>query len=274
MPNEAQTRPPVQRRRIVPCPNPWSSPDPGASGVGSADHGFGPGTGTPPPAGVRPNCIRGGQGRPRKRKHYAPKARPLGAGVRGQSPRMPAGIVTLADSRHPEYRRALPRSVARFIDRAAEWHWFTTHTFSRDLSPDKALRYYEVWMARLSASLPNTQRRQLRRRKSDGPGPGGGDAPELDARTRRRGKPSYVVAIEWTRGGRVHLHSVISEDRLVASRRTRWARRWESLGPVCGMARIELPRGRASDYLAKEIGKGGVFCCGGPFARAFRQRRE
>jgi hypothetical protein len=129
---------------------------------------------------------------------------------------------------------------ARWIDRATEWVWFTTHTFLYDVSPEVALALYDRWLARLAEAC---------RQKSRCP-------PELQA----------ACAIEWTHARRVHLHSVIAGRGLGRLRMLRWQHRWEDLDRLCGMARVFSAKDRASAYLAKYCGKGGVVVVRGRFA--------
>jgi hypothetical protein len=238
----------------------------------------------------------------RQRRRRKKSAWRIGPGVRGQSPRFSVAIENVADAHHEVYRVKLPREVARYID-SLRWDWFTTHTLIRNVRPDVAVRTFEVWIARLSEACANSRRRQsvtsgpLVVDMASGQEPRTGQvrgSPAVqhssqpshaatDARVREpqgqskvaRGRSvligtgllRWVLAAEWTKAQRVHLHAVISGDGLDRLPRRRWGTRWESLGLSCGMARIFAQRGRASEYLAKEIGKGGVFVMGGPFAR-------
>jgi len=128
----------------------------------------------------------------------------------------------------------------RWIDSAAAWDWFTTHTFREDVFPDRALRLFDRWLARLAEAIREKSR----------------CSPELQS----------ACAVEWTCRGRVHLHAVVSGRRLSDHRRLRWQHRWEGLDRVCGMARVFPAKGRASAYLAKYCGKGGIVVVRGRFA--------
>lgn len=118
------------------------------------------------------------------------------------------------------------------------WDWFATFTFKDDVSPDVALRLLDRWLGRLREALTDSA------------------APMLQC----------VVAIEWTCRGRVHLHAVCRAPGLCDVSRKRWRQRWEGLSRVCGMARIHPASGRASGYLSKYCGKGGVIVARGRFA--------
>jgi hypothetical protein len=134
---------------------------------------------------------------------------------------------------------ALSRAVAEWIDGAADWDWFTTHTFVYDVSPEAALTRYDRWLARLAEAC---------RQKSRCP-------PELQA----------ACAIEWTHAKRVHLHSVIAGRGLSRLRMLRWQHRWEDPSTGCGMARVSPAKDRASAYLSKYCGKGGIVIVRGRF---------
>lgn len=179
---------------------------------------------------------------------------------------MGAGIESPYEAFAPEYRAKLARGVARMIARYT-WHWFSTHTFIVDVKPAYALRCYEVWIARLNEASNSRSRARV--------------APGSAAKAAKRRKvpgdssASYVCALEWTDNGRAHLHSAVrfaDETSWQALSRVRWCDKWERLGHRCGMARIYLQRGRASSYLAKELGKGAVFILGGPFVRGLGRR--
>jgi hypothetical protein len=133
----------------------------------------------------------------------------------------------------------LSESWATWIDHAAAWIWFTTHTFKEDVSPHVALALYDRWLGRLAEAC---------RQESRCP-------PELQA----------ACAIEWTHAKRVHLHSVIAGRGLGSLRMLRWQHRWEDLARCCGMARVFSAKDRASAYLSKYCGKGGVVVVRGRF---------
>lgn len=156
--------------------------------------------------------------RKRKRRHGRPRpssAQPMAPAVR-----------TVDDARWtnvggPELRDAW----GAWIDSVGPWVWFTTHTFKADVSPDRALRLLDRWLARLAEAC---------RQKSRSP-------PELRC----------AIAVEWTCRARVHLHAAVSAQGLEALRRILWRHRWERLDVVCGMARVHSAKDRASAYLAK-----------------------
>jgi hypothetical protein len=231
----------------------------------------------------------------RQRRRRKKSAWRIGPGVRGQSPRFSVAIENVADAHHEVYRVKLPREVARYID-SLSWDWFTTHTLIRNVRPDVAVRAFEIWVARLSEACANSQRRQ-----HAGPGPLVVDmaSGQKSWTGQLRGSPAvprsendqpkvarglctrtgtgllrWALATEWTKAQRVHLHAVISGDGLDRLPRRRWSTRWESLGSSCGMARVFAQEGRASEYLAKEIGKGAVFVLGGPWARRLAVRNR
>ena len=134
---------------------------------------------------------------------------------------------------------ALSKGWATWIDHAAEWQWFTTHTFKEDVSPHVALALYDRWLGRLAEGC---------RQESRCP-------PELQA----------ACAVEWTHVKRVHLHSVIAGRGLSRLRMLRWQHRWEDLARCCGMARVFSVKDRASAYHSKYCGKGGVVVVRGRF---------
>lgn len=209
-----------------------------------------------------------------------------------KAPAMSPGVATISDGRLEVHRRKLPRALAKYIDRNGPWHWFTTHTMTADVTPARAVRLFEAWIARLNAACSAPARNSRKRarvatgsakRNGVTSAPASSKAPDsgVDRKGQSAGrtKPvvSYVLAVEWTQAGRVHLHAAVS-FAVFASHQSRgsdwealsrkdWCDRWERMTHRCGMARIYLQRGRASSYLAKELGKGGVFILGGPFAR-------
>jgi hypothetical protein len=140
---------------------------------------------------------------------------------------MSASVRSIDDARFvaiggPELRRGW----SRWIDRAAAWDWFTTHTFKEDVSVDQALRLFDRWLARLV---------EASRQKSR-------CSPELRC----------AIAVEWTCRGRVHLHAVISGEGLRALRGSRWRHRWETLGRVCGNG-ARAPREGSGQRVSREI---------------------
>lgn len=159
---------------------------------------------------------------------------------RSRSVPMAAGIRYPGDGRLAVTSRELRDAYGAWIDEAADWVWFTTHTFVQDVFPDRAVSLFDRWSARLAEAC---------RQKS-------GCSPELQS----------ACAIEWTHAQRVHLHSVISARGLSGLRRLRWQHRWEELERCCGMARVLPATGRASAYLAKYCGKGGIVVVRGRFA--------
>lgn len=160
---------------------------------------------------------------------------------RSRSESMPAAIRTIDDSVAVKVTNVeLREEWGRWIDRAAAWDWFTTQTFKEDVFPDRALRLFDRWLARMAEAIREKSR----------------CSPELQS----------ACAVEWTCRGRVHLHAVVSGRGLGDHRRVRWEHRWEGLDPVCGMARVLPAKGRASAYLAKYCGKGGIVVVRGRFA--------
>lgn len=154
---------------------------------------------------------------------------------------MAAGVRTIADAQFLSVGRAELRGAwGGWIDGAAAWDWFTTHTFVVDVGPDAALARFDRWLARLAEAIRQKSR----------------CSPELQS----------ACAVEWTYRGRVHLHAVVSGRGLSDHRRLRWQHRWEGIDRVCGMARVLPAKGRASAYLAKYCGKGGIVVVRGRFA--------
>jgi hypothetical protein len=134
----------------------------------------------------------------------------------------------------------LRNAIGEWIDSSADWAWFATFTFVYDVSPEAALARYDRWLARLAEAIRQKSR----------------CSPELQS----------ACAIEWTHAKRVHLHSVIAGRGLSDHRRLRWQHRWEDQDRCCGMARVLPATGRASAYLAKYCGKGGIVVVRGRFA--------
>lgn len=137
-----------------------------------------------------------------------------------------------AESVNPR-ARALREAWSDYLNAGGPWDWFTTHTFKQDASPRLALRFWDVWFARLSEAC---------RQKA-----------------KRRPNTRAAVAIEWTTNQRVHLHSVIRARGLQAYSRLRWQHRWEGIARNwTGIARVHSANdSRATSYLAKYMGKGG-----------------
>lgn len=112
----------------------------------------------------------------RLRRHGQPRSR---------SVPMPAAVRSIDDARALRIEGTGLRSAwGAWIDGAAAWVWFTTHTFKEDVFPDRALRLYDRWSARLAEAIREKSR----------------CSPELHT----------ACAVEWTCRGRVHLHAVVS----------------------------------------------------------------
>lgn len=170
----------------------------------------------------------------------APKRRRRRHGRTRSRPEVMAACVRhIGDARALSGAAALRAAWGAWIDAAAPWVWFTTHTFREDVSPDRALRLHDRWLARLAEACRQKSR----------------CSPELQS----------ACAVEWTCRGRVHLHAVVSGQGVSDHRRVRWQHRWEGLDRVCGMARVFPARGRASAYLSKYCGKGGIVVVRGRF---------
>jgi hypothetical protein len=57
---------------------------------------------------------------------------------------MAAAVRTLDDSLAVKVTNIQLRNEwGRWIDHAAAWDWFTTHTFNEDVFPDRALRLFD-----------------------------------------------------------------------------------------------------------------------------------
>jgi hypothetical protein len=130
---------------------------------------------------------------------------------------------------------------SRLISRNGPWEWFVTLTFNRDLSDSAARRFCGRWLAVL---------RQAARDHASESG--------------RRVSWRWVRATEYTCRGRVHLHLLLAADGALAGlHRFSWARRWESVGSWCGVARILPVVQAAARYVSKYAGKGGRLDIGG-----------
>lgn len=135
-----------------------------------------------------------------------------------------------------EYRRH-PKTLAReawgdFIARWP-WEWFCTFTFTDDTHEERAVKLFKVWRSKLNKAL-------------FGP--------------RWHKRPPYgiywVLATEYQKSGRVHLHGLIAG--VGQTRRLDWMDHWSNLDALAGFPRI-LPienLAAASRYVSKYVAKG------------------
>lgn len=160
---------------------------------------------------------------------------------RGRSEPMSACARYEADSRVRLSAAEFSKAWSKFIDKTILWIWFCTFTFKSDVSVERALELFDQWWARLSEAVRQKSKSTL--------------------------SLTCVVAIEWTHANRVHLHAVVAGPGLDDHRRIRWQHYWEGLHYLCGMARILPAQDRASSYLGKYLGKGGILVLRGRFPR-------
>jgi len=128
--------------------------------------------------------------------------------------------------------------IARYIDWAVSVEkdaWFTTLTFKRELSPYKAERMCDRWLARLDQAYKDKTGRRLK----------------------------SFRATEWQQRGVVHYHLLVLGAGLDALSRKRWEHRWGANGG--GYARIYEAERKSAPYLAKYMNKrlGGEVHIGG-----------
>lgn len=133
--------------------------------------------------------------------------------------------------KHPAF--ALRREMGEFIAQWP-WEWFVTFTFKYDVHQERALKLYRVWVSMLNRHL-------FGRRWHKKPPHG----------------VAHVVAIEFQKSGRVHLHALIMHVH--DTRRLDWMDYWMALDDVAGFPRIEAVSNinAASGYVSKHIAKGG-----------------
>ena len=149
--------------------------------------------------------------------------------------------IPLGDKLSPE-GKALQQDWIDWLDnQPGTWRWFCTFTFNRDVSAAQAERRFKQWLARLLQSLKGQSNKHARM--------------------------TYLLAIEYTTHKRVHMHAVIKSQCGILSRanRTRWAGKWDSIGPECGIAQVGKARAEACSYVVKYITKDGRITIGGPF---------
>lgn len=133
--------------------------------------------------------------------------------------------------RHP--KNVLRASWGQFVARW-QWEWFVSLTFQYDTHPERALKLFRVWISKLNREIygPRWHRKE----------PYGVE---------------YVVAVEYQKSGRVHLHALIS--RVGDTRRLTWMDFWLDLDDLAGFARIEPVNNQdaVANYVTKYVTKGG-----------------
>ena len=122
------------------------------------------------------------------------------------------------------------------------WKWFFTGTFREDLTEERALLLWRRWLGILCTALQDSSTDRVKPRVK------------------------YILAVEHTHIGRVHLHAAIDAigtagTQLQAFRRIRWMHSWERIAG--GMSRIYPTRSQLRGYLVKEVTKGGHLIVGG-----------
>ena len=178
----------------------------------------------------------GGHGPPvprGKRSELAPcppLAQPANAWLSARQPRRGPGLQrTHGPHVAAGSAQALRNSWASFILSFASWDWSATLTFKTDVSRDRARRMFFAWLARLGRSLE-------------------------DSKAGRPARFKWVLAMEDTCAGRVHLHALLSSNGLDDHPRFRWEARWESVGG--GLARILPRRAQGSSVPGEVRGEG------------------
>ena len=160
-----------------------------------------------------------------------PLAQPANAWLSARQPRRGPGLQrTHGPHVAAGSAQALRDSWASFILGFASWDWFVTLTFKTDVSRDRARRMFFAWLARLGRSLE-------------------------DSKAGRPARFRWILAMEDTCAGRVHLHALLSSNGLDDHPRFRWEARWESVGG--GLARIYPAVRKAAPYLVKYVAKDG-----------------
>ena len=140
---------------------------------------------------------------------------------------------TLAEEyrKHPRILRRLAWGdfVARY-----PWQWFVTLTFTDDVHQERAFKLYRVWISKLNRHLfgPRWHKRE----------PFG---------------VFWVMAYELTKGGRIHLHALLSG--VAETRRLDWMDNWSALDEIAGYPRIWPVANQVavSMYVTKYVTKGG-----------------
>jgi len=125
--------------------------------------------------------------------------------------------------------------------------WFATFTFEYDVSEEAAVSMFRRFAKRLAQSLKDKTGIQMLR---------------------------WVLALEWTSEGRVHLHVILNSPGLETLPRKRWMKIWERMSRACGWSRIYPATRKAIPYSVKYAGKGGLLEFGGALPGCRRRYRE
>ena len=132
---------------------------------------------------------------------------------------------------HPKI--LLKKSWGEFIARWP-WEWFVTLTFTDDTHEERAIKLFRVWKNRLNKQLfgPRWHKRL----------PFG---------------VCWVLAVEYQKSGRVHLHILIAG--VGQTRRLDWMDNWWVLDHLAGYARIYPVKNQhaVSNYVTKYVTKDG-----------------
>jgi len=159
----------------------------------------------------------------------------------------------------PPGRQDFRRTWQSWIKQNKPWSWFVTLTFTTDVSVKQSLKLFKVYFGRLSQATKEIGRH---------PDPDSPPGSRVKGKTRMpRASAKYVLAVEETCKGRVHLHVLLGGKGFDKLSMYRWQRRWEALSEVCGMARIYPAVDRAAPYLTKYITKGSELYVGGNFVK-------
>jgi hypothetical protein len=133
--------------------------------------------------------------------------------------------------KHPKFlrRTAWGDFIARW-----PWEWFATFTFTDDTHPERATKLYRVWVNRLNKSLFGPR---WHKRKPYG--------------------VYWILAIEYQKSGRIHLHALITGVR--ETRRFDWMDDWFDLDKLAGYPRIFPVENQigVSKYVTKYVSKDG-----------------
>lgn len=132
-----------------------------------------------------------------------------------------------------EIRRRAAKGYADFLeDPRWSWQWYITLTFTAEIHPEQANKYFYRWIRKINEIAYGKHYRKH----------GGG--------------VTWVRGLEFQRRGVIHFHALISgipEDfnRLSAMIL------WEDTGKKCGFARIYPYKEGACSYISKYVSKGG-----------------
>lgn len=114
------------------------------------------------------------------------------------------------------------------------WEWFVTLTFTLDTHPERALKLFQVWCSKINRELYGNR---WHKREPYG--------------------VTWVVAVEYQKSGRVHLHALLAG--VWDTRRLTWMDNWTALDVLAGFPRIEAVENQpaVARYVSKYVAKDG-----------------